>query len=57
MVFGVTELERDSLLKVIPLSEDEFLINAISDNDVSCLLKGTKDMKKKTTIVQLNYEY
>ncbi|KAM3131089.1 hypothetical protein pb186bvf_016787 [Paramecium bursaria] len=57
LVIGVTELERDSLLKVIPLSEDEFLINAISDNDVSCLLKGTKDMKKKTTIVQLNYEY
>mgnify|MGYP001810061760 CR=1 FL=1 len=53
-MIGETELERDSLLKVIPLSKDEFLINAVSYDEISCLLKGTKDMKN-STIIELNY--
>ena len=53
MVFGDTELARNSLLKVIQLEDDESAVNVIYNSQFSSLLKKSTDIKKNSKILDL----
>ncbi|KAM3133199.1 hypothetical protein pb186bvf_014775, partial [Paramecium bursaria] len=58
LVYGDTELARDSLLKVIPLKEDETGIMVIQNQQVSSLLKRKiGDKTYNSTVIDISYLY
>ncbi|KAM3127377.1 hypothetical protein pb186bvf_020523 [Paramecium bursaria] len=53
LVFGDTELSRDSLLKVIPLKDNETIVSVISYNQNSLILKSESQFA--FSIIEIQY--